>query len=146
MLAFKPPRDNFRARSELLKSKQEKRIVCSYIHYIRLFTSFITANPPNKQTLITLIMQGLADGPVRTYPLRLESDTLEEPIRVVEQEDFSVKQAHVSSDSYLPPRRQESGGPELMDLSYAKSGSSGVTNDKKLQRSNRCQKPGRYAY
>ena len=51
-------------------------------------------------------MQGLTDGSVRTYLFRLEFDTLGETFRVVEQEDFSVKQAHVSSSSYRPPRRQ----------------------------------------
>ena len=53
-------------------------------------------------------MQSLADGLVRTYVFRLELDTLEEAIRVEEQEGFSVKQAHVSSNSYRPPRRQGS--------------------------------------
>ena len=47
-------------------------------------------------------MQGLTDGPFRTYLFRLEFNTLEEAIQVTEQEDFSVKQAYVSSNSYPP--------------------------------------------
>ena len=78
-------------------------------------------------------MQDLTDGPVRTYLFRLEFDTLKEVIRVAKQEDFSVKQAHVSSNSYRPPRRQESGGPEPMDFCYAESENSCVTNYMKLQ-------------
>ena len=68
-------------------------------------------------------MQGLTDVPVTTYLFRLELDTLEEAISVAEHEDVSVKQAHVSSNSYRPPRRQESGGPEPMDLCYTEKDS-----------------------
>ena len=64
-------------------------------------------------TLITVYMQGLADVPVKTYLFHLELDTLEEAISVAEQEDFRLRQAHASSGSYRPPRRQEVGGPLL---------------------------------
>ena len=73
-------------------------------------------------------MQGLTAGLVRTYIFQLEFDTLEEAIRVAVQEDFSVKQDHVSSSSYRPPMQQESGGPEPMDLCYAEIETSRVTN------------------
>ena len=71
---FELPQAEFRSLYELLKLKQDKRDVHSYIQYISQLTSCITANPPNEQTLITLFMQGLADGPVRTYLFRLEFD------------------------------------------------------------------------
>ena len=77
-------------------------------------------------------MQGLTDGLVKTY--LLEFNTLEEAIRVAEQEDFSVKQAHANSNSYRPSRRQENGGPEPMELCHAGSESSRVNNYKKLQK------------
>ena len=72
-------------------------------------------------------MEGLTDGPVKTYLFRLEFNTLEEAIRVAEQEDFSEKQAHANSNSYRPSRRQENGGPEPMDLCYSDSEISCVT-------------------
>ena len=78
-------------------------------------------------------MQGLTDGPVKTYLFRMEFNTLEEAIRVAEQEDFSVKQAHTNSNSYRPSRRQENGGPEPMNLCNARNESSRVNNYKKLQ-------------
>ena len=68
---FEPPRAELRNSSELLKFKQSKRDLNSYIHYMHHHTSCITANPPNDQTLITLFIQGLTDGPVRTYLFRL---------------------------------------------------------------------------
>ena len=43
---IKPPRAEFRAHSEVLKIKQGKSDVHSYIQYIRHLTSFITSNPP----------------------------------------------------------------------------------------------------
>ena len=82
---FEPPRAEFRARSELLKLKQGKRDVHSYIQYMRHLTSCIIPKPPSEQTMITLFMQGLTDGPVKIYLFRLEFDTLEEAIRVAEQ-------------------------------------------------------------
>ena len=97
---FEPPQAEFRARSELLRIKQGKRDVHSYIQYIRHLTSCIRVDLLNQQTLITLFMQGLTDGPVKTYLFRLEFNTLEEAIRFVEQENFSVKQAHANSNSY----------------------------------------------
>ena len=94
--------------------------------------------------LIALLMQELTDGPFRNYLFRLEFDTLEEVIRVAEQEDFGVKRAHVSSSLYRNPRGQENEGPEPMELVY-ESEICRVTNYKKLQRCNRCQKTGQYA-
>ena len=143
---FEPPRAEFRARSELLRIKQGKRDVHSYIQYIRHLTSCITVDPLNQQTLITLFMKGLTDGPVKTYLFRLEFNTLEEAIRVAEQDHFSVKQAHANSNSYRPSRRQENGGPEPMDLCNTRSESSRVNNYKKSQKCNRCQNTGHYAY
>ena len=125
-----PPRAEFRSLYELLKLKQGKRGVHSYIHYIRHLTICIAANPPNEQTLVMFFMQGLTEGPVRTYLFRLEFGTLEEVIRVVKQEDFSVKQAHVSSNSYHPPRRPKNGRLEPMDICYAESETSRATNYK----------------
>ena len=100
---------------------------------MRHLTICITVDPLNQQTLITLFMQGLTDGPVKTYLFRLEFNTLEEARRVAEQEDFSVKQAHANSNSYRSSRRQENGGPEPMDLCNTRSESSRVNNYKKLQ-------------
>ena len=89
-------------------------------------------------TYITVFMQGLTDGPVKTHFFRLELDTLEEAISVAKQEDFRLRQAQASSSSYRPPRRQEYGGPEPMELSYIKSEKPRFSNSKRLQKCNRC--------
>ena len=57
-----------------------------------------------------------------------------------------MRQAHASSNPYRPPRRQETGGPEPMDLCYVESERPRSSNNKRLQKCNRCQKLGHYAY
>uniref|UniRef100_A0AAV1UUH2 CCHC-type domain-containing protein n=1 Tax=Peronospora matthiolae TaxID=2874970 RepID=A0AAV1UUH2_9STRA len=143
---FEPPRAEFRARTELLKLKQGKRDVHAYAQHIRHLTSCISSNPVDEHTLVSVFMQGLADGPVKTHLFRLELDSLEQAISIVDQEDFSLRQARASSTSYRQPRRYDSGGPEPMELCYVESEKARSTDYKKLQKCNRCQKTGHYAY
>uniref|UniRef100_A0AAV1V909 CCHC-type domain-containing protein n=1 Tax=Peronospora matthiolae TaxID=2874970 RepID=A0AAV1V909_9STRA len=143
---FEPPRAEFRARTELLKLKQGKRDVHDYAQHIRHLTSCISSNPVDEHTLVSVFMQGLADGPVKTHLFRLELDSLEQAISIAEQEDFSLRQACASSTSYRQPRRYDSGGPEPMELCYVESEKALSTDYKKLQKCNRCQKTGHYAY
>uniref|UniRef100_A0AAV1T5U7 CCHC-type domain-containing protein n=1 Tax=Peronospora matthiolae TaxID=2874970 RepID=A0AAV1T5U7_9STRA len=91
-------------------------------------------------------MQGVADGPVKTHLFRLELDSLEQAISIVEQEHFILRQARASSTSYRPPRRYDSESPEPMELCYEESEKARSTDYKKLQKCNRCQKTGHYAY
>uniref|UniRef100_A0AAV1TVZ8 CCHC-type domain-containing protein n=1 Tax=Peronospora matthiolae TaxID=2874970 RepID=A0AAV1TVZ8_9STRA len=143
---FEPPGAEFRARTELLKLKQGKRDVHAYAQHIRHLTSCISSNPVDEHTLVSVFMQGLADGPVKTHLFRLELDSLEQAISIAEQEDFSLRQARASSTSYRQPRRYDSGGPEPMELCYVESEKARSTDYKKLQKCNRCQKTGHYAY
>uniref|UniRef100_A0AAV1T4Z1 CCHC-type domain-containing protein n=1 Tax=Peronospora matthiolae TaxID=2874970 RepID=A0AAV1T4Z1_9STRA len=143
---FEPPRAEFRARTELLKLKQGKRDVHGCAQHIRHLTSCISSNPVDEHTLVSVFMQGLADGPVKTHLFRIELDSLEQAISIAEQEDFSLRQARASSTSYRQPRRYDSGGPEPMELCYVESEKARSTDYKKLQRCNRCQKTGHYAY
>uniref|UniRef100_A0AAV1TCG7 CCHC-type domain-containing protein n=1 Tax=Peronospora matthiolae TaxID=2874970 RepID=A0AAV1TCG7_9STRA len=141
-----PPRAEFRARTELLKLRQGKRDVHAYAQHIRHLTSCISSNPVDEHTLVYVFMQGLADGPIKTHLFRLELDSLEQAISIEEQEGFSLRQARASSTSYRQPRRYDSGGPEPMELCYVESEKDRSTDYKKLQKCNRCQKTGHYAY
>uniref|UniRef100_A0AAV1TLY9 Retrotransposon gag domain-containing protein n=1 Tax=Peronospora matthiolae TaxID=2874970 RepID=A0AAV1TLY9_9STRA len=143
---FEPPRAEFRARTELLKLKQGKRDVHAYAQHIRYLTSCISSNPVDEHTLFSVFMHGLADGPVKTHLFRLELDSLAQAISIVEQEDFSLRQARASSTSYRQPRRYDSGGPKPMKLCYVESEKTRSTDYKKLQKRNICQKTGHYAY
>uniref|UniRef100_A0AAV1UXZ5 CCHC-type domain-containing protein n=1 Tax=Peronospora matthiolae TaxID=2874970 RepID=A0AAV1UXZ5_9STRA len=118
---LKPPRAEFRARTR-------------------------SSNSVDEHTLVLVFIQGLADGPVKTHLFRLELDSLEQAISIAEQEDFSLRQARANSTSYRQPRRYDSGGPEPMELCYVKSEKARSTDNKRLQKCNRCQKTGSYAY
>ena len=144
---FEPPRAEFRARAELLDLKQGKRDLHAYAQHTRYLVSCIVSHPIDEQTQVTVFIKGLADGPVKTHLFRLELESLDQAISIAEQEDFSLKQAFVHSGSYRPPRRQDYGGPEPMDLSYVESEKPrSSTSYKRLQKCNRCQKMGHYAY
>uniref|UniRef100_A0AAV1U0E1 Retrotransposon gag domain-containing protein n=1 Tax=Peronospora matthiolae TaxID=2874970 RepID=A0AAV1U0E1_9STRA len=68
---FEPPRAEFRALTELLKLNQGKRDVHAYAQHLRHLTSCLSSNPVDEHTLVSVFMQGLADGPVKTHPFRL---------------------------------------------------------------------------
>ena len=68
---FEPPRAEFRARSDLLKVKQDKRDVHAYSQHIRLLASCITANLVHEHTLVPVFVQGLANGFVKAHLFRL---------------------------------------------------------------------------
>ena len=96
--------------------KQGKRDVHAYAKHIRLLASSITANPVHDHSLITVLMQGLADGPIRNHLFRLDLDTLDQAVSAADWESICMRQAQVSSIFYHPPRRQEDGRPEPMEL------------------------------
>ena len=106
----------------------------------------MVANPVSEFVLITIFLQGLMDGPVRNHLFRIELKSLEEAITTAVQEDFSVRQAHTSLNPYLPSRRVEAGGPEPMDLCSVESERHRSSSSKRLQKCNRFQKLGHYAY
>ena len=78
--------------------------------------------------LITVFLQGLADGLMRIHMLHIELKSLEEAITTAVQEIFNVRQAHTGVAPYRPSRRVEARGPEPMDLSRAESESSRVND------------------
>uniref|UniRef100_A0AAV1VFS9 Retrotransposon gag domain-containing protein n=1 Tax=Peronospora matthiolae TaxID=2874970 RepID=A0AAV1VFS9_9STRA len=118
---FEPPRTEFKARSTLLRLKQGKRDVHDYAQHLRHLASSVTENLIDEHTLINVFIYGLVDGQVKAYMFRDDFHTLEKAIAYAEQEDFSLRQSQANSSSYCPTRRQETGGPEPMDLYYIES-------------------------
>uniref|UniRef100_A0AAV1V462 Retrotransposon gag domain-containing protein n=1 Tax=Peronospora matthiolae TaxID=2874970 RepID=A0AAV1V462_9STRA len=118
---FEPPRAEFRACSALLRLKQGKRDVQAYAQYLRYLASSVAENAVDEHTLINVFIYGLVDVPEKTYMFREDFHTLEKAIAYAELEDFSLRQSQANSSNYRPPRRQETGGPEPMDLCYIES-------------------------
>uniref|UniRef100_A0AAV1TS59 Retrotransposon gag domain-containing protein n=1 Tax=Peronospora matthiolae TaxID=2874970 RepID=A0AAV1TS59_9STRA len=137
---FEPPRAKFRARSALLRLKQGKRDVHDNAQHLRYLASSVSECVVDEHTLINVFIYGLVDGPVKTYMLREDFHTLEKAIAYAEQGDFSLRQSHANSSNYRPPRRQETGGPEPMDLCYIESENSRTLSHKRTLRCHRCQK------
>ena len=84
-------------------------------------------------------MQGLADGLVRNHLFRFELYTIEQAISAAEQDDLSMRHAHVSSTFIRPPRLQEIRGPEPMDILYVESVMTRFSDNKRLNICNRCK-------
>ena len=143
---FEPPRAEFRTLSELLTIKQGKRDVYAYAQHVRYLASCMVANPVSEFVLITIFLQGLIDGPVRNHSFCIELKSLEEAITTTVQESFSVRHAHTRLTPYLPSIRVEAGGPEPMNLCSVESERRRPSSSKQLQKCNRCQKLGHYAY
>ena len=143
--AFEPPKSEFRARTEFLDLKQGRRDIHAYAQHARYLVSCIVTDPVDDQTQVVTYIKGLVDGPIKTHLFREYPRTLEEAIRVSLQEDFSLRQAYIHSSSYRPTRREETGGPEPMDLSVA-TGAQGRQSNRRTLTCNRCRRTGHFAY
>lgn len=135
---FEPPKSEFRYRAEFLSLRQGNLDLNSYIQVARDLISNIVSEPVDVATQVTTFMQGLKDGPVKTYLFREYPRTLEDAISVALREEFSANQAKAHryrSGSTTSPLSMNSGfgfqqpaaaavdgGPEPMDLSYAHVG------------------------
>ena len=118
--AFQPPNCEFRTRSKFLSISQGKRDLHEYVQEARYLISSITESPVDQATQVSVFLNGLRNGPVRTQLFREYPDTLEEAILKSLQEDFSMRQARV--DGYSAPRQSRPygksyGGPSPMDIS-----------------------------
>uniref|UniRef100_A0AAV1TQ57 Retrotransposon gag domain-containing protein n=1 Tax=Peronospora matthiolae TaxID=2874970 RepID=A0AAV1TQ57_9STRA len=134
---FEPPLAEFRARSALLRLKQVKRDVHAYAQHLRYLASSVTENPVYEHTHINAFIYGLVDVPVKTYMFQEDFHTLGKEIAYAEQEDFSLRQSQDISSNYRPTRRQETGGPEPMDLCYIESENSRSLSHKRTARCHR---------
>ncbi|GMF62125.1 unnamed protein product [Phytophthora fragariaefolia] len=91
--AFEPPQNEFRSRAEFCDRQQGKHDVHAYAQRARYLVSNIVTNRIGEATKVVTFMKGLRDGPVKTYLFREYPSTLEAAIRLVKQEEFSLRQA-----------------------------------------------------
>ncbi|GMF29286.1 unnamed protein product [Phytophthora fragariaefolia] len=120
--AFEPPQNELRSRAEFLDLQQRKHDVHTYAQRAWYLVSNIVPNPIDEATKVVTFMKGLKDGPVKAYPFREHTSTLEEAITLAMQEAFSLRQAKLHVNVPRPMSRpvvKPTGGPEPMDLSSA---------------------------
>ena len=150
--AFQPPKCEFRQRARFLAIKQGKRDLHDYVQEARYLVASIVQNPVDDATQVSVFLNGLAEGPVRTQMFREYPDDLEEAITKSLQEDFSQKQA--KADGIYIRRARPSSGPEPMDLSYAEAVRKNNPQPrkqfsgqhKKAMTCHRCNRQGHLAY
>jgi hypothetical protein len=164
--AFQPPKCEFRQRSKFLALKQGKRDLHAYVQEARYLVSVIVQDPMADATQVSVFINGLANGPVRTQLFREYPHSLEDAISKALQEDFSLKQSRI--DGFYAPKGKPSSsnysrqfnnykssynGPEPMDLSYvnttkdyARGKKSFGPSKRRPSECNRCGKAGHYAY
>ncbi|KAG3201604.1 hypothetical protein PC128_g3775 [Phytophthora cactorum] len=143
--AFEPPKNEFRSRVEFLDLQQGKHDVHAYAQRARYLVSNIVINPMDEATKVVTFMQGLRDGPVKTYLFREYPSTLEAAITLAMQEEFSLRQAklHVNVPRMARPVMR-TGGPEPMNLSNATAAGHQQRNNSSV-RCFRCGYTGHYA-
>ncbi|KAG3177464.1 hypothetical protein PC128_g16829 [Phytophthora cactorum] len=143
--AFKPPKNEFRFRAELLNLQQGKHDVHAYAQRARYLVSNIVTNPMDEVTKVVTFMKGLRDGPVKTYLFREYPSTLEAAITLAIQGAFSLRQAklHVNVPRMARPVIR-TGGPEPMGVSNATAAGHHQRNNSSV-RCFRCGYTGHYA-
>jgi hypothetical protein len=120
--AFQPPKCEFRYRQQLLQLRQGSKSLHDYIQKIRYLSSCITTNPVDEDTLVSIFLQGMRDGPARTQLFRVYPSKLEDAISVALQEEFSKRQAqrnHNFNDSHPKENVRQPRDPFAMDISNA---------------------------
>ncbi|KAG2954892.1 hypothetical protein PC117_g880 [Phytophthora cactorum] len=105
--AFEPPKNEFRSRVEFLDLQQGKHDVHAYAQRARYLVSNIVINPMDEATKVVTFMQGLRDGPVKTYLFREYPSTLEAAITLAMQEEFSLRQAKLHVNVPRMARQRE---------------------------------------
>ena len=117
-VTFQPPNAAFRQRTKFLSCVQGKRELYEYVQELRQLRASIASSPLPEEVMVTVFLNGLAQGPVRLEVHRKEPQTLEEAIAVAQREDYCLRQARGLP---LAPSNMASPaaacGPEPMDLS-----------------------------
>ncbi|OWZ07158.1 hypothetical protein PHMEG_00020489 [Phytophthora megakarya] len=128
-LAFEPPKNEFRSRTEFLDLQQGTQDVHAYAQRARYLVSNVVTKP--------------IDETAKVYP-----STLEAAITLTMQEEFSLRQGKLHVNVPLPPEpavdvADEVEGPEPMDLSSATA--AGQQGTRANVRCFRCGNIGHYA-
>jgi hypothetical protein len=120
--AFQPPKCEFRYRQQLLQLRQGSKSLHDYIQKIRYLSSCITTNPVDEDTLVSIFLQGMRDGPARTQLFRVYPSKLEDAISIALQEEFSKRQAQRNQNfngNHAKETIRPARDPFAMDISNA---------------------------
>lgn len=137
---FQPPKCEFRIRQQLLTVRQGNKSLHDFTQRIRYLSTSLTSTPMDEDTLVSIFLQGLKDGPVRTQLFRSYPKSLEDAISEALQEEFSRTQAMRNGSSHAMPRASRD--PMAMDLSNIQGTAQRKDFDKSKIQCYRCNKFG----
>lgn len=104
----------YRHRSLFLRSKQGNRSLQDYVMELQNLEAAMAGAPLSEEVKVTVFMDGVRVGPVRTELFRRQATTFNEAVRIALLEDHCTRsaQGHVGSTDFAD-------GPTPMEISSA---------------------------
>ncbi|DAZ92804.1 TPA: hypothetical protein N0F65_010469 [Lagenidium giganteum] len=95
--AFEPSKSEFCLRTKFLELRQGSSDLHAYVQKLRYLVASIVDEPIDMATQVATFMKGLRDGPIKNHLFSEFPSTLEAAISLVQQEEFSCRQARAHS-------------------------------------------------
>ncbi|GMF56420.1 unnamed protein product [Phytophthora fragariaefolia] len=118
----------YRHRSNFLRCKQGKRSLQDYVMELHNLEAAMAGAPLSEDVKVTVFMDGVRTGPVRTELFRRQPKTFTEAVHIDMLEDHCVRSAQGHT-----PHVEASEGPAPMEISLAES-----ARLQRAQRAGRC--------
>ncbi|KAE9059222.1 hypothetical protein PF010_g30705 [Phytophthora fragariae] len=112
----------YRHRSSFLRCKQGKRSLQDYVMDLHNLEAAMAGAPLSEDVKVTVFMNGVRTGPVRTELFRRQPKTFNEAVHIAMLEDHCVRSAQGHT-----PHVEVSEGPNPMEISLAESARSQKT-------------------
>ncbi|KAE9029946.1 hypothetical protein PR003_g28433 [Phytophthora rubi] len=128
----------YRHRSSFLRCKQGKRSLQDYVMELHNVEAAMAGAPLSEDVKVTVFMDGVRTGPVRTEFFRRQPKTFNEAVHIAMLEDHCVRSAQGHT-----PHVEASEGPTPMDISLAESARSQKTQ-RASGRCFGCNQPGHF--
>jgi hypothetical protein len=124
--AFQPPKSEFRSRQRLLAVQQGRRPLHDYVQEVRELVADIVHDPVDTATQVSVFLNGLRPGSVRTQLFRAYPDSLETAISLALQEDFSHRQTNnLPTSTFSRQAARTENGPTPMEIDSIQATSRG---------------------
>ncbi|KAE9352635.1 hypothetical protein PF008_g5373 [Phytophthora fragariae] len=128
----------YRHRSSFLRCKHGKRSLQDYVMEIHNLEAAMAGTPLSEDVKVTVFMDGVRTGPVRTELFRRQPKTFNEAVHIAMLEDHCVRLAQGHT-----PHVEGSEGPTPMEISLAESARSQRTQ-RASGRWFGCNQPGHF--
>ncbi|KAE9236563.1 hypothetical protein PF002_g11195 [Phytophthora fragariae] len=128
----------YRHRSSFLRCKQGKRSLQDYVMELHNLEAAMAGAPLSEDVKVTVFMDGVRTGPVRTELFRRQPKTFNEAVHIAMLEDHCVRSAQGHT-----PHVEASEGPTPMEISLAESARSQKTQ-RASGRCFGCNQPGHF--